>query len=652
MKNIILSIITVFITIGNICAQTPLWQGKGRIAISSDGNEHDDDDWAATPLSLAMIAAKGLQDKLVLYTYSDHIWGSNQDRPNKHGISAYEHMRISALGSQKWFGFNNTKFICAVDNAEIAYNAMRDVINASSADDPLIIIAAGPMQVVGEAMNRADKDKRQYVTLLSHSQWNNRHSDNPDKKKGWDNHSGWTWNEMKEAFSTPEGGNAKFVQIVDQNNGKDYIGFFCKKEYFDWIKTSPARNNPLYKAGSWDFLYDRISTCIKKKGTCFDPSDAGMIVYLFTGIEKTNPDMAKEIMENPVFTYQNPIRSGIDPKGLRDCQILWDNGMWYLTGTAFPHWERQETNGKLNAGVPLYKSYNLKDWEFIKYIVERPDSTKWYYRRFWAPEVHKINGKYYATFNCSNPSKGYKGQHIGYAVADKIEGPYKVVTEDKPLANGNDLTLFQDEDGKVWAFWNRGREFGIGYAQIDLEKGKFLTEPTTAITPGKVKFEYDKDKKLVNEPGYDGRPIPKVKKYYDWDSIGIEGAYVIKENGKYYLFYSSWTRGYEIGYATADKITGPWKKNKDNPFYGAMSKAACKKNGFKWEGDEKSPFNQVGHNEIFKGPDGRYWISCHGITNDAPEKPSLVIDPIWFEKDGSIKSNGPTYTEQEVQCKM
>lgn len=651
MKNIILLIITVFITIGNIYAQTPLWQGKGRIAISSDGNEHDDDDWAATPLSLAMIAAKGLQDKLVLYTYCDHIWGSNQDRPDKHGISAYEHMRISALGSKKWFGFNNTKFICAVDNAEIAYNAMRDVINASSADDPLIIIAAGPMQVVGEAMNRADKDKRQYVTLLSHSQWNNRHSDNPDKKKGWDNHSGWTWNEMKEAFSTPEGGNAKFVQIVDQNNGKDYIGFFCKKEYFDWIKTSPARNNPLYRTGSWDFLYDRISTCIKKKGTCFDPSDAGMIVYLFTGIEKTNPDMAKEIMENPVFTYQNPIRSGIDPKGLRDCQILRDNGMWYLTGTAFPHWERQETNGKLNAGVPLYKSYNLKDWEFIKYIVERPDSTKWYYRRFWAPEVHKINGKYYATFNCSNPSAGYKGQHIGYAVADKIEGPYKVVTEDKPLANGNDLTLFQDEDGKVWAFWNRGREFGIGYAQIDLEKGKFLTEPTTAITPGKVKFEYDKDKKPVSEPGYDGRPIPKVKKYYDWDSIGIEGAYVIKENGKYYLFYSSWTRGYEIGYATADKVTGPWKKNKDNPFYGAMSKAACKKNGFKWEGNENSPFNQVGHNEIFKGPDGRYWISCHGITNDAPEKPSLVIDPIWFEKDGSIKSNGPSYTEQEIKCK-
>ena len=54
----------------------------GRIAISSDGNEHDHDDWAATPFSLALLAAKGLQVNLVLYTFSDHVWGSNIDHNN------------------------------------------------------------------------------------------------------------------------------------------------------------------------------------------------------------------------------------------------------------------------------------------------------------------------------------------------------------------------------------------------------------------------------------------------------------------------------------------------------------------------------------------------------------------------------------------
>ncbi len=242
---------------------------------------------------------------MVLYTYSDHIWGSNIAQIKKHGEalgeSAYEQMRKSALGGKEHFGYDNSKFICAVDNAEVAYAAMVDVINASTADDPLIIIAAGPMQVVGEAMHRAEKEKLQYVTVVSHSGWNNNHSDKPSEGD-WDSHSGWTFKEMIATFSPEENGGAKFVQTLDQNRGEDYVGLFAPVELFDWIKTSEARNNPLYKAGSWDWLYERIGSCIKhRQGVkCYDPSDAGMVIYMFTGIDKTNPDMARELMENPV----------------------------------------------------------------------------------------------------------------------------------------------------------------------------------------------------------------------------------------------------------------------------------------------------------------------------------------------------------------
>jgi len=282
-----------------LAAQTPLWQGKGRIALSSDGNEHDHDDWAATPLSLALLAASGLQDRVVCYTYSDHIWGSNQDHPTSpSGLNSYLHMRESALGGQKWFGFDNTRFVCAVDNAVVAYHAMCDEINKSSADNPLFIIAAGPMQVVGEAINRADKDKRQFVTLISHSNWNNRHADDHGKAE-WDQHTGWTFEEIKENFATPEGGNLKCLKILDQNGGLDYPAFNTAKVKFDWIKNSSARYNPLYKAGAWDWLYSRIQTCEKNQGLNFDSSDAGMVVFLLTGIEKTDPEMARQIMENP-----------------------------------------------------------------------------------------------------------------------------------------------------------------------------------------------------------------------------------------------------------------------------------------------------------------------------------------------------------------
>ena len=372
-----------------------------------------------------------------------------------------------------------------------------------------------------------------------------------------------------------------------------------------------------------------------------------LLVFLIAGCKQTK---SKEFFkEKGSFIYKNPIKTGIDSNGLRDCQVFRDGDYWYMTGTSYPHWSRQETDGELNKGVVLYKSKDLTNWKFIKYVVKAGDKDKWYHRRFWAPEIQKIQGKYYALFNCNNDDLGFKGQHPGYAVSDNIEGPYKIVTEDKPLCDGNDLTFFEDKDGKVWAFWNRGRQFGIGFAQIDLTNGTFLTEPKSAIKPANVDYAYDEKGDILKVPGYDGRPIPKVQKYYDWDAIGIEGAYVIENNGIYYLFYSSWTRGYEIGYATAKSIQGPWVKNESNPFYGAQSKEACEKNGFKYTGDANNPFNQVGHNAIFKGPDGRFWLSCHGIIpskND--EKPFLVIDPIWFDELGRVRSNGPTYTEQKV----
>ena len=294
----VFGLLVVALNINVSYAQIPVWQGKGRIAISSDGNEHDHDDWAATPLSLALLAASGLQNNLVLYTYSDHIWGSNQDHPtSKSGLNAYQQMRESALQGGEWFGFDNTKFICAVDNAEVAYQAMRDEINKSSEENPLIIIAAGPMQVVGEAIKRADVAKRQYVTLISHSGWNDNHSDKPHKEF-WDQHSGWTFKEIKGAFAGEEGGSLKCVHIAGQNGGDDYYGLKAPKEKFDWIKTSKAKNNKAYKKGAWKWLYSRLETCVKRGD--FDASDAGMVVYVLTGIEKTNPEMVREIMENPV----------------------------------------------------------------------------------------------------------------------------------------------------------------------------------------------------------------------------------------------------------------------------------------------------------------------------------------------------------------
>lgn len=282
-------------------AQTPLWQGKGRIVIGADGNEHDNDDWAATPLSLAVLASQELQNNLTLFVYSNHIWGSNQENKFIHGLSPYEQMRQSALGGQKWFGFNKTNFICAVDDPEIAYNAVRDEINKSSAANPLFLIEGGPMQVVGEAISRADKNKLKYVTLISHSPWNDNHSN--ESYGGWDNHSGWTFAQIKEQFCAPENGGLICVHIENQNGKNEYPNIYpgIKADYrkFDWLKTSKYKDKaPYYQKGSWDWLYSKLYTFIDcRGGEIFDASDAGMVVFLLTGIEKTGPDLVRQLME-------------------------------------------------------------------------------------------------------------------------------------------------------------------------------------------------------------------------------------------------------------------------------------------------------------------------------------------------------------------
>lgn len=353
---------------------------------------------------------------------------------------------------------------------------------------------------------------------------------------------------------------------------------------------------------------------------------------------------------NKTFVYQNPITVGIDDRGLRDCQVLRDGDWWYLTGTAYPHWGGSEDY----KGVPLYKSKNLTEWDFVKYIITRPTQDKWYYNNFWAPEIQKINGRYYALFNCRNEELGYNWRHMGYAVADEIEGPYAIVTGNEPLGKGNDLTFFRDEDGSVYAFWHTlddeagevDRSFGIGYAQIDLESATFLTKPKSAVQPGTVEYETDEDGNAIKMQAH-GRIVNKVKKYHDWDSAGIEGAYVIKREGIYYLFYSSWTRGYEIGYATAPSINGPWSKAENNPIYGAMNKNLSLKRGFEFEGQEGNPFYAVGHNEIFEGMDGRLWLSCHGESSKH-KAPFLVIDPIDFDEKGRILKKEPSYTLQTI----
>ena len=332
------------------------------------------------------------------------------------------------------------------------------------------------------------------------------------------------------------------------------------------------------------------------------------------------------------FAWQNPLpvgTSGIN--GFRDPFILKEGNTWYMTGTGIPFYQETQVITGPPKGVPLYSSANLRTWKFESTIVPRVEGS-WYQDHFWAPEIHAkdtpAGRKFYCTFNCVNKARGTRG--VGLAVADKITGPYRLTTPDAGLFNGNDGTLFTDDDGQDYLFVT-----GVKAMKVDLENAKVVGEAWDCIGPGAPE-------------DWDTNALPE-------QIVGREGPQVIKIAGTYYCFYSSWARGYEVGYATAKNLRGPWTKGQENPIYGAQAPTNCRSYRKPYTQGPEVPFKGAGHGQPFVGPDGRWWLSVHYELRDPPPGAEKIkgwaqpgYDPLVF-KDGEFERTAPTWTPQSVR---
>lgn len=283
------------------------------------------------------------------------------------------------------------------------------------------------------------------------------------------------------------------------------------------------------------------------------------------------------LIKNPIFS------DTVGP--IRDPMILPDNGKYYLVGTSPDFW-----NG-YNPGVRLFVSDNLYDWSYVSTIINRDEipEDKLYRDRFWAPELFKYKDKYYCLFNAHNEliSPLDKGLRSFVAVADNIEGPYTVI--EKPLIDEdfttNDAHLFADDDGRVYLFYSLGYE---------IRMNEFFPE-TCTVSPDFVR---------VVEAGRKGK----------WDSVGIEGSYVVKRNGIYYHWYSSWTNSYEMGLAVTDSLKKSFTKCDINPVISGLNR------------ETSMPY--CGHNACFTLNDGRDAVTFHVAGDGFPE--SLCINIVEY----------------------
>lgn len=265
------------------------------------------------------------------------------------------------------------------------------------------------------------------------------------------------------------------------------------------------------------------------------------------------------------------------PDAIRDPNILLLGDRYYMVGTSPNFWEGY------NPGVRMWSSSDLVNWQYEGVMVssdEIPEDA-WCKHRFWAPELFSYKGRFYITVSCKNEnSDTLFGMFIAFA--DCVTGPYTLKSYEPFQTDGIDAHLYEDDDGTVWFLYGN---WDIYIARFDMEK----LEP--AETP-----------RMIVKRGEEGQ----------WDSIGIEGPSLVKRDGIYYLWYSSWTRGYEMGWATTQDLRGEFTKWPGNPVIS----------------DPNSALPCAGHNSAFVLKDGRDAISFHAHKHGEEER--LCIDLVSY----------------------
>ncbi len=194
---------------------------------------------------------------------------------------------------------------------------------------------------------------------------------------------------------------------------------------------------------------------------------------------------------------------------IRDPYIVVHDGKYYMYGT------RARNFGHHTAGFDVYTGYDLENWSEPKEVF---NSEKYGLNKSanWAPEVHKIDGKFYmfATFTRDN---GLRGTFI--LVSDSPDGEFAPVS-DKPATPEDWESLdgtFYEEDGKRYIVFchehtqiyngtvcrtELDKDFHpIGEPKLLFDAGSFLGfEPTAekhAITDGSFMYRHSSGSLLM-----------------------------------------------------------------------------------------------------------------------------------------------------------
>ena len=185
-----------------------------------------------------------------------------------------------------------------------------------------------------------------------------------------------------------------------------------------------------------------------------------------------------------------------------------------------------------------------------------------------------------------------------------------------------DPCLFEDEDGRVYLYWGCSNVTPIWGIELDKETFETIGEPVVLI-------EEKSDHHGFERNGWNNDRSVGFLRAGETDAPGlinpapwIEGAYMTKHDGKYYLQYAGPGTEHPIycdAYYVSDNPLGPYEFAETSPF-------SCIYGGF---------YTGAGHGSTFEDYNGNFWhaTSMVGATGGVSSR-KMGIFPLGFDKDG------------------
>lgn len=180
----------------------------------------------------------------------------------------------------------------------------------------------------------------------------------------------------------------------------------------------------------------------------------------------------------------------------------------------------------------------------------------WAGRQMWDNDVVEKDGKYYLIFSAKDKNDVF---HLGVAVADRPEGPFKAQPDPIRGSYSIDPCVFKDDDGSIYVYFG-----GLWGGQLQRYKdnkaiGKeYLPEGDEPALPSRVVKMTDDVLQFAEEPkpvvvvDDNGEPLKASDPHRFF-----EASWMHKCNGKYYFSYSTGDT-HLLCYAVGDNPYGPF----------------------------------------------------------------------------------------------